>query len=266
MRAELAMTSQQGQRDKASLRFLHRVVRMEPHRLTKQVYNCVKCDPHRERGAKENWVTVTMQTILKRYKIKEPTSEMSKGRWNKQCREAVEAHDFEKLACAKANESKLDEYAELHVTAGDMPRYLKQRRTWWMCHGRSVKTKLRCGTSELEIETGRHARPFVPRSQRICKCCARGEVEDSFHFVMRCARFQTQRQQMMNEIERAITGTTDFYRWRKMNVKERWAFLLGDGPPVHDNPRANQQWGRMETALYHFLSCAYKARRAFLKS
>ena len=147
-----------------------------------------------------------------------------------------------------------------------MPRYLKQRRTWKMCHGRSVKTKLRCGTSELEIETGRHERPIVPRSQRICKCCTRAEVEDSYHFVMQCPRFQPERRQMMSEIDNAINETRDFYGWRRMNAKRKWTFLLGDGPPVPDNPRANLQWGRIETTLYHFLSRVYKARRDFLKS
>ena len=127
-----------------------------------------------------------MGVILKRYKLAEPAPQMGKGRWKKQCREAIDAYKYEQLQIAKANESKLEEYAELHSTVNDMPRYLKQRRTWKMCHGRSVKTKLRCGTSELEIETGRHERAIVPRSQRSCKCCIQAEVEDSFHFVMRC--------------------------------------------------------------------------------
>ena len=67
---------------------------------------------------------------------------------------------------------------------------------------------------------------------------------------------------MMREIDSAID--TDFYGWRNMNEKQKWVFLLGDGPPVHEIPRANQQWGRIETALYHYLMCAYKARRAHL--
>ena len=173
---------------------------------------------------------------------------------------------YEQLQLAKANESKLDEYAELHSTMNDMPRYLKQRRSWSMCHGRSVKTKLRCGTSELEIEVGRHARPLIPRSQRLCKCCTQAEVEDSFHFVMRCPRFATQRQQMTSEINRVLNETSDFHGWRGMSARQKWAFLLGDGPEVHDDPRANLQWGKMETTFYHFLTQAYKARRAYLKS
>ena len=191
---------------------------------------------------------------------------MSKWQWKKMCREAVALHEHERLEHAKRNESKLDEYAVMHSTVNDMPRYLKQRRSWSMCHGRSVKTKLRCGTSELEIETGRHARPIVPRAQRMCRCCTQREVEDSFHFVMQCPRFQLQRQQMMSEIDRTIRGEGDLHKWRRMNQREKWEFLLGDGPPVHADSRVNLQWGKIETTLYHFLSNAYKARRAFLKT
>ena len=69
---------------------------------------------------------------------------------------------------------------------------------------------------------------------------------------------------MLREIDKATF--VDFCGWRKMNERQKWVFLLGDGPPVHENPRANLQWGRIETALYHFLMCAYKARRTHLKT
>ena len=151
------------------------------------------------------------------------------------------------------------------MTSNGLPRYLKQRRTASMCHGRSVKTKLRCGTSELEIETGRHERPVVPRSRRLCRCCAMAEIEDSYHFVMRCPRFRPERRQMMTEIENAI-GVHDHHKWRRMNLREKWRFLLGDGPPVHEDSNVNLQWGKIETSLYHFLSVAYRARRAFVKT
>ena len=70
---------------------------------------------------------------------------------------------------------------------------------------------------------------------------------------------------MMAEIEAAISES-DWNRWRRMNSRRRWEFLLGDGPPVHDDMRVNQQWGRMETSLYHFLTTAYKARRVHLRA
>ena len=44
--------------------------------------------------------------------------------------------------------------------------------------------KLRGGTAELEVETGRWR--GVRREERICKNCRGGEVEDVRHLVMRC--------------------------------------------------------------------------------
>ena len=71
---------------------------------------------------------------------------------------------------------------------------------------------------------------------------------------------------VMSEIDRTIRGEGDLHKWRRMNQREKWEFLLGDGPPVHADSRVNLQWGKIETTLYHFLSNAYKARRAFLKT
>ena len=71
---------------------------------------------------------------------------------------------------------------------------------------------------------------------------------------------------MMSEIDRVINETRDFYGWRRMNARQKWVFLLGDGPAMQHDPRANLQWGKMETTLYYFLTQAYKARRAYLKN
>ena len=51
--------------------------------------------------------------------------------------------------------------------------------------------KLRGGTAELRIETGKWR--GLERQERICKCCASGEVEDVEHLVMRCAHAKEER-------------------------------------------------------------------------
>src|SRR3954464_4405924 len=53
---------------------------------------------------------------------------------------------------------------------------------------REVMTRLRGGTNELRIETGRYAitnrdRP-LELSERTCLICMNGEIEDETHFVM----------------------------------------------------------------------------------
>ena len=55
--------------------------------------------------------------------------------------------------------------------------------------------KLREGTAELRIETGRwHG---LERQERICKCCESGEVEDVEHLVMKCAHVKEEREKFM---------------------------------------------------------------------
>ena len=262
MRAELGLMSQRGQRDKCSLRFLHRIYNMNSDRLTWRVMNCLIDDPTRARGAKENWARVTMTEILQRYKLPCPDATTTKYMWKKTVNEAVHAIESSELDTDKRERSKLEEYAALHASAG-MPRYLKQRRSWMMNNGRSIKTKLRCGTSELEIERGRHS--GTARINRECRCCSSGDVEDSFHFVMKCSRVRHERRVMNKEIKSTIRDK-DYFGWNRMNPKQKWAFLLGDGPPVHDETDVNLQWGKIETTFYHFLTTAYKARREYLKS
>ena len=41
---------------------------------------------------------------------------------------------------------------------------------------------------KLEIEFGRHKN--VPREQRIRKCCKKSAVEDEFHFVFECEKYE----------------------------------------------------------------------------
>ena len=49
---------------------------------------------------------------------------------------------------------------------------------------RRMLTKLRGGTAELRVETGRWS--GLQREERICKQCTLGEMEDEVHFVLRC--------------------------------------------------------------------------------
>ena len=82
---------------------------------------------------------------------------------------------------------------------------------------------------------------------------------------MKCSRVRHERRVMNKEIESTIRDK-DYFGWNRMNPKQKWAFLLGDGPPVHDETDVNLQWGKIETTFYHFLTTAYKARREYLKS
>ena len=60
---------------------------------------------------------------------------------------------------------------------------------------RRMLAKLRGGTAELRIETGRWR--GLKRQERICKNCRSGEVEDFEHFVMRCEQVKEERGKLM---------------------------------------------------------------------
>ena len=53
-------------------------------------------------------------------------------------------------------------------------------------------TRLRISAHNLNIEKGRHKRPVkVPKEDRVCDLCS--EVEDEFHYVINCQKFNTAR-------------------------------------------------------------------------
>ena len=51
----------------------------------------------------------------------------------------------------------------------------------------------------LEIEHGRHHRPRIDRVMRVCKLCKQ-EVEDEFHFLIRCTTYATERNHLFHSI------------------------------------------------------------------
>ena len=62
---------------------------------------------------------------------------------------------------------------------------------------RSLVTKLRLGTFDLEVEKGR--RQNIPREERFCKLCDTGEIEDITHFVLYCPKLSVPRETLLNK-------------------------------------------------------------------
>ena len=132
-----------------------------------------------------------------------------------------------------------------------------------MNFGRSVKTMLRCDTSELQIEQGRFT--ATPDNERICPCCDQNQVETSYHFIFQCSLYSDARKRLFSDID-DLTRHTDPFQLRRMDDNAKLAFLLGDGPEASVHDYVNLQWGRIETLFYHFLASAYKARRQHLRT
>ena len=69
---------------------------------------------------------------------------------------------------------------------------------------RRMMAKLRGGTAELGVEIGRwHG---LRREDRVCKECGNGEVEDTEHFVMRCAYVVKDRKRLENLMSSRVKG------------------------------------------------------------
>ena len=43
---------------------------------------------------------------------------------------------------------------------------------------------------QLAIETGRHRQSWLPREDRLCSLCSRGEVETEGHFLLKCDKYK----------------------------------------------------------------------------
>jgi len=73
---------------------------------------------------------------------------------------------------------------------------------------RHVMTRLRRGTNELRIETGRY--PITNRDrrleihERICLLCLSGEIEDEKHFVLNCTVYDDLRKKMFDVVKRVM--------------------------------------------------------------
>ena len=57
-------------------------------------------------------------------------------------------------------------------------------------------TKLRVGTTELRVETGRWT--GLRKEERIYKQCTSGEVKDEMHFVLHCEALSEERRKLYN--------------------------------------------------------------------
>ena len=70
------------------------------------------------------------------------------------------------------------------------------------------------------IEKGRHFHPKIPPEQRLCKLCSLNEVEDEFHFMLKCTFYKDLRTKMMSDI-------AEIYDIDDMSDKECFILLMG---------------------------------------
>ena len=213
-------------------------------------------------NARPNWATCTVPALLSRYGLNAPRRVPPLLTWKKMVREAIDAADAKALDPSAS--TKAAHYLSLRSTRG-MPFYLLHRRSWLVNYGRSIKARLRCATSNLEIDSGRRS-GVLNRDDRLCQCCPLRETETEYHFVFNCSLHSDIRLDLTNAIDELVSHA-DPFGWLRMSWSERFNFLLGDGPPKGslDNDAALAQWCRIQIHLYWFLAHAYKKRNAFIR-
>ena len=83
---------------------------------------------------------------------------------------------------------------------------------------RRTMVKLRGGTAELWVETGRWC--GLSWGERLCKNCDNGEVEDVKHFMCQCVFVAEERREMARLMNEIVVG------WESMKDDERVIWVL----------------------------------------
>ena len=67
--------------------------------------------------------------------------------------------------------------------------------------------RFRLSSHNLQIELGRHKRPYVEPNNRTCQRCNLNSVEDEVHFLMVCPKWEPHRLKLMHT---AMAHISDF--------------------------------------------------------
>ena len=118
---------------------------------------------------------------------------------------------------------------------------------------REVITRLRGGTNELRIETGRY--PNTNRDkplqihERTCLLCMSGDVEDEKHFILDCVVYVDLRKKLFVAVENLML------KKKQRRLKRWWRLRLGD------NACSSDSWEKWKERSGVWLRSTYALRR-----
>ena len=137
------------------------------------------------------------------------------------------------------------EWPKLEVIGSLMDAKCKARCVEIECKmQRRMMVKLRGGTAELRVETGRWC--GLSRGERLCKNCDSGEVEDVKHFVCRCVFVAEERREMARLMNEIVVG------WESMKDDERVVWVLEEAC------KYGRVWKALQRMCQKRTSCPYK--------
>ena len=202
---ELGWWSLRARRDLLRLKFWGKIVsRMSSSRLVKHVYSVSRA--RYEAGKSSKWCKYTHE-LLKELGMndvwQQGTITCNMTTWDKELREKIHAREEKEWLARMQTKPKLRTYRTIKHKLEFEP-YLNHDNTY----ARETMTRLRGGTNELRIETGRY--PNTNRDRRLdederrCLLCMLGEVEDERHFVLSCVVYKEMRKKMFEVVKEVM--------------------------------------------------------------
>ena len=202
---ELGWWTLKARRDLLRLKFWGKIVcSMSPSRLVKQVYAHSRA--RYDAGHQNRWCKYT-HALLTELGMEETwlqgKHDGDEKAWDKQLREKIHVREEREWLERMQTKPKLRTYMTLKHEL-TFEHYL----TYDDIQARHVMTRLRGGTNELRIETGRY--PITNRDrrleihERICLLCLSGEIEDEKHIVLNCTVYEDLRKKMFDVVKRVM--------------------------------------------------------------
>jgi hypothetical protein len=284
MTNEVVWWTLKGRRDFLTLNYWGKIVGgMSPRRLVWQVYHASRSryddmasqNDHNEYTQTNTKWCRNIHSLLQSIGMEDTWNKNTLTRneaknWRYTVREKIKEREEIQWKQRMRHKPKLRTYRQLKTKLQFEHTYLTMRDR----EAREVMTRLRGGTNELRIETGRYA--ITNRDRRLdlherrCLICWSGEIEDETHFVLDCAEYEDLREKMLGVLKRALAKQQklqatqqpifDIHKGRKEEEgrKKLMAVLIGESFVSTDE--------RLRKAVLLFCARAMKRRNNLVRT
>ena len=86
--------------------------------------------------------------------------------------------------------------------------------------------RFRLSNHKLHIEKGRHTKPKTPVESRLCTLCKTDQIEDEFHFLCVCSKYDDLREEFFKRIT-SLGFYGNYFRLYDIFNFEEGCFMLG---------------------------------------
>ena len=150
-------------------------------------------------GGEDSWVSYTKDLLISlnlEEEWKNQETGKSTSKWNTLIEERIQEREQTEWYQRAVRKPKLRTYIK-YKSVLKQEEYLENEDEV----GRKMLARIRSGTNNLRIETGRYERPRIPEEHRICKLCKDG-VENEEHFLFECQTYKNIRKDFLAEVNR----------------------------------------------------------------